>query len=374
VKEIYLDNSATTKVLPEAAEKAAMLMLECYGNPSSLHSKGTEAERELKKAREAVAARLSAQAEELYFTSGGTEANNLAVLSAAAKRRGGRIVTTAIEHSSVLEAVKSLEKQGCEAVYLKPDAWGRISEKDILEAVDSSTVFVSIMAVNNEVGTIQPWEYAAKAIKLKKAPALLHVDAVQAFCKLPLNPAKFGVDLMSVSAHKIHGAKGVGALYVRKGLHLASRTFGGGQEKNLRTGTEAVPLIGAFGVAAAKAEDNKSLFTELNLHTREALKEFEEVIINSPEDALPCIINFSVVGIRSETMLHHLASQGVYVSSGSACAKGKPSHVLEAMALPRERADSALRISFSKYNSKEDIAALISGIKSGLNTIARSKV
>lgn len=372
MREVYLDNSATTMVCNEAVKKAVEIMTSNYGNPSSLHSKGIEAERELNTARGIIAGKLNVDSNDIFFTSGGTEANNLAILgSVNAMRKKTRIVTTMIEHSSVLDSISYLEKTGIEVVWLKTDEKGQISEKDLNDAITPDTMLVSIMAVNNEIGTILPYKAAARAIKRKKSSALLHVDAVQGFCKIPLDPSFEGVDLMSISSHKIHGPKGVGALYVKKGTKLLPLMFGGGQEQNLRPGTEALPLIAAFGAAVQQMGDNSHMKT-LNSYARKRLIEIPEVTINSPDDALECILNFSAVGVRSETMLHHLAANGVYVSSGSACAMGKPSHVLQAMNLPSERADSAIRLSFSRYNTQEDVDRMIDALKSGLNNIIRS--
>ncbi len=378
MKEIYLDNSATTQVCPEACAKAVEMMTEKYGNPSSLHSKGFEAQKELEAARRAAAELLSAEPGEIYFTSGGTESNNTAVFGAAAAlaRRGNKIVTTAFEHSSVLEAAQALEKKGCEVVYLKPDSKGRFSPDELAEAVDKNTVLVSIMAVNNETGAVQPVEQVKKIIDRSGSPALFHVDAVQAFGKLPLRPGKLGIDLLSASSHKIHGPKGAGILYIRRGARIMPLHYGGEQEKKLRPGTEAAPLICAMGAAIKALPDmNAELayMRELNARCREGLSGIESVIINSGEDCLPYIINFSLRGIRSETILHYLASKGIFVSSGSACAKGRKSHVLEAMGLSGELIGSAVRVSFSRYNTADDIDELIKEVINADNTLARSK-
>ena len=378
MREAYLDNSATTRVCPEAAERAVRVMTETYGNPSSLHTKGLEAERELKSARVSVARLLSCEPREVYFTSGGTEANNLALFGAAYARRrlGNRIVTTAIEHSSVLESALELRRQGFDVVLLPPGADGRVSEQALFDAVDDQTILISVMLVNNELGSIQPVEAARRAVRLKKAPALVHVDAVQAFGKIPVRPAKLGADLLSVSAHKIHGPKGVGALYLAKSARILPRVFGGEQEQRLRPGTEALPLIAGFGAAVDALPDQAEERTQaaaLRDRLLAGLEGIGGVRVNSPTDGLPYILNFSVEGIRSETMLHHLASRGVYVSSGSACAKGKQSHVLEAMDYPAMRIVSALRVSFSRYNTQEDVDQLLAALKEGANTLARSR-
>lgn len=375
--EHYLDNSATTKVSETAAKKVYKMMTENYGNPSSLHTRGIKAEDELISARSSIAKALGVTSAEIYFTSGGTEANNLAVFGTVnrLKKRGNKIVTTAFEHSSVYESVKHLEENGFQTVYVKPDENGHFSIEDFENAIDKNTILVSVMAVNNELGTILPIERLKKIIEKKQSPALLHCDCVQAFGKIPLKLSKIGVDLASVSGHKVHAPKGTGALFVRKNLHIKPLLFGGEQEKKLRPGTEALPLITGFSQAVKEFDiiKNYNYIKELNAYAKKRLLELDDIVINSPEDALPYIINFSALGIRSETMLHFLAQKEIYVSSGSACAKGKPSHVLSAAGLSRERADSALRVSFCELNTKEDIDALISALKEGLNTLARRK-
>ena len=365
--EIYFDNSSTTKVCREAADKVMEMMTEHYGNPSSLHTLGFQAERELNAARAKVADRLGARPDELYFTSGGTESNNIALFGAAHARhkRGNRIVTTAIEHPSVLNTMKELEKEGFEVVSLKPDQLGQIQPEQVYQAVTPDTILVSMMCVNNEVGSILPLEAVPAAIAAANAPALFHVDAVQAFGKLTLKPEKLKIDLMSVSAHKIHGPKGVGALYLKKNTRILPRSFGGGQEKNIRPGTEPLPLIAGFGAAVdALPETSAQLqqLRQLNAYCRTKLREIDGVSIQSPEDALPFILSFSGGGIRSETMLHYLSDREIYVSAGSACSKGKPSHVLTAMGLPRGQIDSSLRLSFSRYNTKEEIDIFIEAL------------
>ena len=378
MNQVYLDNSATTRVCPEAAEKVMELMMEKYGNPSSLHTMGYEAEQEILWAREQIAKALNVLPREMVFTSGGTEANNLALFGAAQarKRMGNRIVTTAIEHSSVLEAAQELEKQGMEVVFLKPGLDGKIPLEEIKEAINERTILVSVMAVNNEVGSIQPIEKVKKIIEPKKAPALFHVDAVQAFGKIPLKPAKMGIDLMTISGHKVHAPKGVGALYIGKGVRILPRTFGGEQQNRMRPGTEPASLIAGFGAAVQAlpdlAEEKKSI-QSLKDYAVERLCGIPMVEVNSPEDSLPYVLNISAVGVRSETMLHHLAAKGIYVSSGSACAKGRKSHVLEAMGLSPERIASAIRISFSRYNTRADIDQLADGLQEGLQVLAKAR-
>ena len=372
--EHYLDNSATTVVSPSAAEKAFKVMTEIYGNPSSLHTKGIEAEKELEQARKALAERLGAQHEEIFFTSGGTEANNLAVFGAAEakKRSGKRIVVSSAEHSSVLEAAKHLEQNGWDVVYITPCADGTISPGDVAEQVDKNTTLVSVMYVNNETGAINPVDEIFELARLKNPDIICHTDAVQAFGKLEIKAKKLGADLISVSGHKVFAPKGVGAIYIKRGVRLVPRQYGGEQEKKLRPGTEPLPLIAAFGTACGEFDipGNFEAVSALNSYAKEKLSKIDGVLTNSPQDALPYVLNITAGRVRSETMLHFLEEREVYISSGSACAKGKPSHVLSAMGYNKQRADSALRISFSKHNTKEDIDALCEGIELGLKVLA----
>lgn len=373
--EHYLDNSATTRVSEGACNKILKLLRETYANPSSLHQKGFEAERELEHSREIIANSLGADISEIYFTSGGTEANNLSILGTARalRKRGNRIITTAYEHSSVYESAEHLRSQGFDVVILAPDKEGRISDTELFSALNDKTILVSVMYVNNEIGSINPVEKFAPLIKKVAPDALFHIDAVQAFGKLPIKVSKLKCDLLTISAHKIHGPKGVGALYVKKGTRILPLHFGGKQEKKLRPGTEALPLIAGFSEAVQELDITKNYdkVKELSLYLKEKLNEIEGIHINSPEDALPYIVNFSTSVIRSETMLHHLAAREVYVSSGSACSKGAKSHVLSALGLSDDLIDTAIRVSFSKHSTKEDCDALIDGVTEGINTLAK---
>lgn len=374
----YLDNSATTRVCKEAADAAYRMMRENYGNPSSLHKAGIQAETAVEEARRIIADSISVQPKTIFFTSGGTEANNTAIFGAAQalKRRGNRVIVSAVEHSSVYESAKRLAEQGYDVQFAPVTAQGTVDVEAFKALLTDKTILVSIMTVNNETGAIQPIERIAKLVHKSCPEALFHSDAVQAYGKIPLRPKKWGVDLMSVSAHKIHGAKGCGALYIRDGARIIPLLYGGEQQKKLRPGTESAPLISAFGAAATAVgfpdlSHHTDHIRELNRCALEKLQAIEGVTVNSPADALPYIINISVAGIRSETMLHHLEESGVYVSSSSACAKGKRSYVLEAMGLTDDRIDSSLRVSFSRYNTKEDIDALIEGLQSGIATLQR---
>ena len=372
--EHYLDNSATTAVSAAAAEKALKVMTEIYGNPSSLHTKGIEAEKELENARRVIASKLGAQEEEIFFTSGGTEANNLALFGAAeAKKRSGRkIVVSSVEHSSVIESAKYLEQNGWDVKYISPREDGKIHPEDVAEQIDGNTTLVSIMYVNNETGAIMPVDEIFEQARTKNPQIICHTDAVQAFGKLEIKAKKLGADLISVSGHKVFAPKGVGAIYIKRGVRLVPRQYGGEQEKKLRPGTEPLPLIAAFGTACGEfdIQGNFEAVSALNSYAKEKLSKIDGVLINSPQDALPYVLNITAGRVRSETMLHFLEEREVYVSSGSACAKGKPSHVLSAMGYNKQRADSALRISFSKHNTKEDIDALCEGIELGLKVLA----
>lgn len=374
--EAYLDNSATTRVCEEAIEKMCFCMRENWGNPSSLHAKGIAAGRMLEEARETAASFLSVEPKEIYFTSGGTESNNLAIRGAALKNRrnGKKIVTDTIEHSSVISAVDELEKQGFEIVRLSPKSGARISEEDLENAIDENTVLVSLMAVNNEVGSVQPFDKVKSIIKMKKSPALLHVDAVQAFGKMPIKPHSAGIDLLTASSHKIHGPKGAGLLFVSEKAKISPVTFGGEQEKRMRPGTEAMPAIVGFGEAIKRlpsVNEQLKITTRLRNDFVLKLKAVGGVSINSPEDAFPYITNISLDRMRSETVLNFLSSMGIYVSSGSACAKGHKSHVLEALSLDENRIDGAIRVSLSRYTTEEELNYFIEGIIKAMKMLRR---
>ncbi len=375
--QAYLDNSATTRVCPEAID----CMLDClknnWGNPSSLHEKGMQAEDLLERARKTVAEKLSCEPSEIVFTSGGTQSNNIAVFGAveAAKRKGNKVITSAVEHPSVMKAFGRLESEGYEVVRLRVDRFGRVDLEQLKNELNERTVLVSVMAVNNELGTIEPIKEISALIKKSGCPALFHVDAVQAFGKIPLSVRSLGVDLMSISSHKIHGPKGAGALYVRKGVRLVSPVVGGGQEKDIRPGTEPMPAIAGFAGAVSALTVQKSLekITALRNQTVEKLKNMDGVIINSPDDALPYIINLSLPGLPSEAVLNLLSNMNIFVSSGSACAKGHKSPVLTAAGLDTERINSSLRISFSRFTEEEETGMLLDGIRTALATLRRKK-
>ena len=366
----YLDNSATTKPTKEVADKIYEMLTVKFGNPSSFHKEGLEANYEVINARENIAKTLSCDADEIIFTSGGTEANNLAIFGAAAagKRKGNRIVTTAIEHESIIEAVDELEKQGFEVIKLTPNEYGNITEEQIFEAVNSDTILVSMMYINNEVGSILPVKAIKKAVKRANAPALIHIDCVQAYGKIEIKPSKIGADMVTITAHKIHGPKGAGALYIKKGTRIVPRTYGGEQERKIRPGTEAAPLIAGFGVAAAQIPDLKELsekMHELNAYARKTLEAIDGVKINNPDTSSDYILNVYIpTFMTSQTIVQHLSGKyGIYVSNGSACSKGKKSHVLTAMKLGDKVIEKSIRISFGRTNTKEDVNELAQAIK-----------
>ena len=360
---IYLDNSATTKPCETAIKYINSALCENWGNPSSLHTVGVFAEELLNKSRRALAQSIGASAEEIYFTSGGTEANNIAILGAAERlrRRGNRIITTAIEHPSVKETIDHLENDGFEVIRLKPQKNGVVSKEDLFSSINDKTILVSIMLVNNEIGSVQPIKQAREAIIKSGSPALLHTDAVQAYGKLPINVKNLGADLLSVSGHKIHGPKGIGFLYIKKGISISPTVFGGGQESGVRSGTQPMPNIaGLLGACEELPDISVQLTKQKNLrdYCANKLNALSFVTINSDEDCLPYILNISINGYKSETALHFLEAEGIFVSSGSACAKGKKSYVLESIGLTNHQIDSSLRLSFSRFNTEQEIDKL----------------
>lgn len=373
--EAYLDNSATTPLCKTAKEEMVNAIENTWGNPSSLHEKGIEADLLLKKARKTLAGLFSCTEKEVFFTSGGTEGNNLAVFGAAHanKRKGNRVITSAVEHPSVMKAFDRLESEGFEVIKVPTDKKGFIDIEALENAVNDKTVLISIMAVNNEVGTIQPFEELSKIAKRKGAPALIHVDAVQAFGKIPLTPKKWGIDLMTVSSHKIHGPKGVGALFVKECTKLSPVAAGGGQERDIRPGTEPMPAIAGFmgAMKELKIKDSLMKLTELRDYLISELAKRDFVSVNSPENALPYIVNLSLNGLRSETVLNLLSDMEIYVSSGSACSKGHKSPVLTAMGLDDSLIDSSLRVSMSRFTTREQLDYFLQGIDTAHKVIRR---
>ena len=358
--EIYLDNSATTKVCPEAVNAVTAMLTENYGNPSAVHSKGVRAKNALESARARIADVLSCMPEEVYFSHSGTIANNTAIFSAveARKKMGNRIITTALEHPSVARCMDALEAKGYEVIRLRPTPEGTFDTQELISAVNNRTILVSCMYVNNETGAINPVELISKTVKRAGAPALIHVDAIQAFGKIPVKPSKLGIDLLTISGHKVHAPKGVGALYIRKGVQIKPYVLGGGQENNMFSGTEALPAIAGFGAAAAALPNISAKLEEMKNLRNYALGKLTVipgVEINSPANSLPYIINMSVVGIPSQVMINFLSERGIYVSAGSACKKGHRSEVLKIMGFAPARMDSAIRVSMSRFTTKEEI-------------------
>ena len=365
---VYFDNSATTKPCKEAVDAANKAITELWGNPSSLHELGSLASSELRKARKNVSKLLGVPEDNFFFTSSGTTANNTAIFGAyeKLKREGNRIVTTAIEHPSVSEPIKRLESYGVEVIRLMSDKNGKINEDELLESINKNTILVSLMAVNNEVGSILPVNAVRSAVKRAGAPALIHADCVQALSKIPVTPKTVDADIITVSGHKIHALKGVGGIYVKSQNLIKPYILGGGQEKNMHSGTEATPAIFSFGAAALSAMDVRRHSDYVKSLKERFLKGIEDlscVTVNSPEDAIPYIVNISILGLPSQPTVNFMSSKGICISAGSACKTGHRSPVLTAMGLSPEIIDSAVRISFSRYNTPEEIDILINAVK-----------
>ena len=369
-KEVYLDNSATTRCSERAKDLMVKLLMEDYGNPSSLHMKGVEAENYIKEAKRQIAKTLKVEEKEILFTSGGTESNNTALIGAAIanKRAGNHIITTSIEHASVSAPMAYLEELGFRVTYLKVDHNGIISLEELADAVCEDTILVSLMMVNNEIGAVEPIEEAAKIIKAKNPDTLLHVDAIQAYGKYRIYPKKIGIDLLSVSGHKIHAPKGTGFLFMKDKTKVKPLIYGGGQQKGMRSGTENVPGVAALGEASAEIYEN---FEEKIDHLYALKSRFidgvsgiEGVTINGKtgRDSAPQIVSVSIDGVRSEVMLHTLEDRGIYVSAGSACSSNKPSvsHTLTSIGLKGNLLDSTIRFSFSVHTTEEEIDYAIS--------------
>ncbi len=373
--EHYLDNSATTRVCPEAAQAALNAMTECYGNPSSTHTKGREAKKLLDQSRAQVASLLGCQPKELVFTSCGSESDNWALLQGAEamKRKGNHILSSAVEHDAIRKSLDELEARGYTVTRLKPDHTGAIPVEAVREALLPDTILVSLMLVNNETGAVTDISAVSRLLKETGSPALLHTDAVQAFGKIPFTAKSLGADLISVSGHKLHAPKGIGALYIRSGLRLKPFLVGGSQEEGRRAGTEALPQIAAFGTACALAKEhlaeNAAKMAALKQNTVEqlaaAIPELRVV-----ETAAPHILNLSLPGFRSEVLMNFLEAREVYVSKSSACKKGARSHVLEAIGLDAKTIDGAIRVGLSRYTAQEDIDALCTGLIDAHKTLA----
>lgn len=371
---IYLDNAATTQVCPEAAEAAVRLMTENFGNPSSTHALGRKARDELKNARAIIASSLGTQPEEIYFTAGGTEGDNWAIRSGChlMRHKGRHIISSAAEHDAVRKSLAAMENQGYEVTLLPPSRDGTIHAEDVASALRPDTVLVSLMLVNNETGAITDIPSIAKALKTHRSQALLHTDAVQAYMKLPFKARSLGADMITLSAHKLHAPKGTGTLYVRKGLQFPGLLVGGGQESNRRAGTEGLPGICAFA-AAVKAIKEDDTYHQRLKHLRTLTIDLlsdsipEAIIIGNGAPHILCV---SLPGYRSEVLLNYLDKYGICVSKGSACKKGARSHVLEAMGLSAPIIDGAIRVSFGRFTTEENITEFARVLKEARDTLA----
>lgn len=372
---VYLDNAATTKPCVPAVEAAVDAMTVNFGNPSSLHRAGLDAQLVVDRARKIIADSVGASLENIIFTSGATESNNLALrgASAAYGRKRRKIVISAVEHASVDETASALEKSGFEVVRIAPREDGRIYAADFLAACDENTCLISMMLVNNETGYILPVKETFSAVKRKFPDIITHCDCVQGYMKLPVKVNTLCADLMSLSGHKIHGVKGAGALYIRKGIRVLPVVTGGKQEKGIRSGTESVPMIAAFGAAAEylapTIAQRSERAAELKKYLLSRLSESENITVNSPDDGSPYIINISAIGKRSEIMLHFLESREIYVSSGSACSKGVQSGVLGMFGITGKRADSALRISITAETTESELDEFVTALNEGLEKL-----
>lgn len=377
---VYFDNSATTKPYDEVIEAVSKGMKEYFGNPSSLHKIGMNCEKRLNEAREYFASTIKCNKEEIYFTSGGSEGNNL-ILKGLLKP-GHHFITTAFEHHSIISTCKQLEEKGVKVTYLDVDSEGRISLEDLEEAITKDTVLVSIMQVNNEIGVIQDIEAIGKLIKERSSRAKFHVDAVQGYGKLPIDVNKSNVDFLTVASHKIHGPKGVGFIYIKKGIILNSLISGGSQEKGIRAGTENLPGIIGFEKAAQmtfeEMESRYDKVLELKKYFVERLNEIKDIRINGEIDGFsPYILNVSFLGVRAEVLLHLLEEQNIYVATGSACtSKSSTAHgsyVIKSLGLSNKEVESAIRFSFSYENTKEEVDYTIDVLKKSLMFLRRVK-
>jgi len=375
---IYLDNAATTKPCQKAIEKAEEIARDFWGNPSSLHSLGLSAQLEVDRAREIIADSIGAKPKNIIFTSGGTEANNLAVNSAVQtkRRRGNRIVASAYEHSSIHHKLEALAKEGFEVIFVPAGKNGTVDPKSIVEKVEEKTILVTVMMTNNEVGGVNDIARIAKLVKQKNPDTLMHTDCVAAFGKIKIDAVKLGVDTLTISAHKIHGLKGTGALYVKDGTRVVGYTIGGEQEKKLRPGTENTAGICAFSTAAEeiipKIPENFEKVSKLKNHLINRINQTDFININCEND-FPYTVSISVSGLRSETILHYLESKEIFVSSGSACSKGARTHVLASMGFDIKIQDSSVRISFSAENTQDEIDTLIDELINAKNTLCGTK-
>lgn len=379
--ECYFDNSASTRVLDSVKDIVVKTMTEDYANAAAKHRKGMEAEQYIREARKIIAGTLKAAEKEILFTSGGSESNNMALIGTAlANQRAGRhIISTAVEHPSVYNPLTYLEELGFEITFLPVDHNGHISLQQLEESIRPDTILVSVMYVNNEVGAVEPIEEISRIIKAKNPSVIFHVDAIQAYGKYVIRPKKQGIDLLSVSGHKIHGPKGVGFLYIRSGVKIKPLIYGGGQQNNLRSGTENVPGAAGLGAAAKEMytnhEEKIRRLTELKDYMTDRLGEIEGTSINSKKGAesAPQIVSVSFEGVRSEVLLHALEDKGIYVSSGSACSSHHPgiSGTLKGIGVAQKYLDATIRISFGIFNTKEEIDYCIDTLKELLPVLRR---
>ena len=383
MKEVYLDNSATTMAYRSVGELVQKVMCEDYGNPSSMHNKGVEAEKYIKEAKETFARLWKVQEKEVYFTSGGTESDNMALIGAARanKRAGNHLITSSIEHPAIINTMRFLEEEeGFRVTYLPVDQYGRIRLDALQEALCEDTILVSIMYVNNEVGSVQPIQEAASIVKAYNKDILFHVDAVQGFGKYKIYPKKLKVDMCSISGHKIHGPKGVGTLYIGENVKIRPIVYGGGQQHDMRSGTENVPGIAGLGVAAGliynSAFDEKiQKMYDLRSYFIEELQKLPDVTINGcmGRESAPHIVSASFRGVRAEVLLHALEDRKIYVSSGSACSSNKPglSNTLVAIHLDPDLLDSTIRFSFSFETTKEELDMTLEVLKEQLPVLRK---
>ncbi|MDD3252486.1 MAG: cysteine desulfurase family protein [Lachnospiraceae bacterium] len=379
--EAYFDNSATTRVLDSVRDIVVKTMTEDYGNAAAKHRKGMIAEQYAKEARAEIAKTLKAADKEILFTSGGSESNNMALIGTALanQRAGKHIISTAVEHPSVYNPMSYLEELGFEITFLPVNHDGHISLTQLEEAVRPDTILVSVMYVNNEVGAIEPIEEIARIIKAKNPNTLLHVDAIQAYGKLVIRPKKQGIDLLSASGHKIHAPKGVGFLYIRSGVKIKPLIYGGGQQNNLRSGTENIPGEAGLGVAAREMytnhEEKIQHMIALKDHMTDRMSEIEGTVVNSKKgmESAPQIVSVSFEGVRSEVLLHALEDKGIYVSSGSACSSNHPgvSGTLVGIGVSPKLLDSTIRFSFGVFNTMEEIDYCIDVLKELLPVLRR---
>ena len=379
--EAYLDNSATTRCYKEVAEIVAKTMTEDFGNPSAMHLKGVEAENYVKEAAKAIAKTLKVQDKEIYFTSGGTESDNWALIGTALAnhRQGKHMITTPFEHSAVSAPLAWLQEQGFEITVIPVDEEGNLDLKKLEEAIREDTILVSTMFVNNEMGAVVPVEEIGRIVHEKNPRTVYHVDAIQAYGKYKIYPKKMGIDLLAVSGHKIHGPKGVGFLYINEKAKVQPFILGGGQQKGMRSGTDNVPGIAGLGTAAKmiyqNLDENVEHMRELKLYFAKELETLEQVEINGPkpEEGAPHILNVSFLGVRSEVLLHSLEDMGIYVSAGSACSSHKRagSSSLGALRLTPERKESAIRFSFCETTTKEEIDYTLEALKKLLPMLRR---